>query len=292
MNFRTTQSADNKIILVDRFGNKEETLYNNISYYGDNYVIAKQNDSIFYTILNLDGEVILQELNIIHRFNNGFLLTYSSFYKEYRSSDNFTYTVNYNKYAVYNHTTKTSRVISIIQSDRIADTTITNPLLKIETIEYFINKPIYSFNDFIFSEIIDDQYIITGDHFDLLSKKSKQQSKSSLFENYKGKKIWSILNVFDHKIQTEDMTSLSDDDTLLSRCSFRDVEYSLFSLMTFNETVTHTQQEQVSAPVATKQISNPEATTQAVQPKTQNRIGKNRQRLQNMFSGILAFSNN
>lgn len=228
MNFTTQMLTNNKLLFVDKYGKTKETSFNDVSYYGDDYVLAKEEENIFYTILDIDGNIINEDLNIIYRFDNGLLLTYSSFGKNYKSSDGYTYAVNYNVYALYNYETRTSSVVSIIQSDPLNSVKNQN-ILKVETVKNFMNKTIYTFNDLIFSEMIDDQYMIIGTHFDLAAKKSVKNYLNTLFETFQSKRMWNILNVFEIPAYDGD-TSI---DYMLSGRIFKEVEYTLYTLVEF-----------------------------------------------------------
>ncbi|KAF2516338.1 hypothetical protein E0W68_12470 [Flavobacterium salilacus subsp. salilacus] len=231
MNFTTQMSTNNRLLLVDKFGKTKETLFNDVSYFGDKYVLAKEDRSIFYTVLDLEGNAINESLNVIHRFDDGLLLTYSSFAKNYKSSDGFSYAVNYNVYSIYNHNTRTSSVVSVIQSDPL-DKIENQGSLKVEKIKNFMNKTIYTFNDLIFSEIIDEQYMVVASHFDLAAKKSMKNYLNSLFETFQNKRIWNILNIFEIPVYNGE----TNINALLSGRIFKEIEYTLYTLIEFPDT--------------------------------------------------------
>ncbi len=232
MNFTTQMSSNNRLLLVDKLGETKETLFNDVSYFGDNYVLAKENENIFYTVLDLNGNIVDENLNAVHRFDNGLLLTYSSFIKNYKSSDGFSYAVNYNVYSIYNHDSRTSSVVSVIQSDPLSSVE-NRDILKVETVKNFMNKTIYTFNDLIFSDMIDEQYMIIGSHFNLAAKKSAKNYLNSLFSTFQNKKMWSILNIFDTPTYNGE-TSI--DYAMLSGRVFKEIEYTLYTLIEFPDT--------------------------------------------------------
>ncbi|AXG74397.1 hypothetical protein DVK85_09190 [Flavobacterium arcticum] len=287
MNFTTQTSYNNKLLLVDKLGKTKETLFNNISHFGDNYVLAKEDENIFYTLLDLNGNIVNEsldeKLNVIHRFDNGLLLTYSSFNKSYKSSDGFSYNVNYNVYAIYNHDTRKSSVVSIIQSDPLSS--INNQkTLKVEVVKNFMNKTIYTFNDLIFSEMINEQYMIIGSHFDLAAKKSMKNYLNSLFETFQNKRMWDMINILDIPSYNGE-TSI--DYALLSGRVFKEVEYTLYTLINFPDTM-------ISDITFEKEKSQKLEKRESFTPvkSIRNSVWKKKNKWQTMFTGLVDFSFN
>ncbi len=282
MNFTTKMSSDNRLLLVDEFGKTKETLFNDVSYFGDNYVLAKENENIFYTVLDLNGNVV-ENLNVIHRFDNGLLLTHTPFSKNYKSSDGFSYAVNYNVYALYNCDTRTSSVISIIQSDPL-DSVKNKSILKVEKVKNFMNKTIYTFNDLVFSEIIDEQYIVVGSHFDLTAKKSMKNYLNSLFETFQNKRMWSLLSIYG--IPSYDGET-SINYALLSGCVFKEIEYTLYTLIEFPET-------KITDIVFEREKPQKTESIKSLSPAKSmgSSIWKKKPKWQTMFTGLVDFSFN
>lgn len=200
MNFKTRLSYNNKISFLYDNGEVKHTNYTEISFYGDSYILAKTSDAVFYTLLDLNGNLIDNSLHIVHRFQNGLLLTYDFHAKEYVSSDKCRYTVNYNVYNVYNADTRRSYNVSIIQSDNLltkqSRKSLQSKPSKI-TIKHFLNKPIYKFDDLIFTEIFDNQYIIAGTILNLVS--TSDNNDRNVFDTYCNRKIWSVIDIFEQK---------------------------------------------------------------------------------------------
>lgn len=226
MNFRTRQSYNNRLLFVYGNGEVKQTGYIEVSYHGDNYVLAKNADDIFYTVLDLDGNETGKELNVIHRFQNGMLLTYGAFEKEYVSSDTYRYSVNYNYYSIHNYDTGKSAVISVVQSDNllnIADNDALRSKCRKIAVKDFLNKPVYCFKDFIFSEIMDFQYIMVGSYFNLSSAKQPVFD----FNTYKDKKIWGIVDIstpqmFNNETEVKGVSS---------RQTFKEAELHLMAML-------------------------------------------------------------
>lgn len=219
MNFKTKRSADNRLLFTDKYDRTFETEFVNVTYNNDSYVLAKKDNSPFYTLLDLDGREIDSKLNIIYRFSNGNLLTYNSFEKEYRSSDSFRYNVNYNVYSVYNPDTATSSVISIIQSDVVAQDAAVVPVRE------FMGKTILAFDNLIFSDIIDDKMVITATHFNL-----KAETAAKNLEGFYTNKIW---NIADLTLAAPFNGETSVEDLLIASRTFKEVEYTLYMMVSY-----------------------------------------------------------
>lgn len=205
MNFRTRQSYNNRLVFVWPNGEVRQTSFIEVSYHGDDYVLAKNSDDIFYSLLDLDGNEVNGDIKVVHRFQNGMLLTYSSFLKEYISSDSFRYKVNYNVYSILNYITKKSSVISVVQSDsllNVAENESLRSKCRKVAVKDFLNRPVYCFKDFIFSEIMDYQYILVASYFNLSSVKNQANFD---FEAYKDKKIWGIVDISNPSLAVNDV---------------------------------------------------------------------------------------
>lgn len=175
------------------------------------------------------------EFTIIHRFKNGMYLTCTPFRKQYRSSDHFTYNINYNVYSLYNSADKTSTVVNIIQSDTVTDNTITESSILVRKIGVFMDKPLYVFKDFIFSEIIDNNFIITGNHFSISKDFNKGNNSTAVLNKYKSKKVWNLTNINDTLI-FKGQTCVSEENAILTCRIFKEIEYTLYTLVSHPET--------------------------------------------------------
>jgi hypothetical protein len=226
MNFRTRQSYNNRLVFVYPDGEVKQTEFIEVSFHGDDYVLAKNSDDIFYTILDLNGTEVKPGVNVVHRFQNGMLLTYSCFEKEYVSSDTYRYKVNYNVYSVLNHTTGKSTVLSVILSDNllnVAEDEALRDKCRKTVVKDFLNKPVYRFKDLIFSEIIDYQYIITGTYVNL----SAPGTHNFDFNSYKNRNMW---NVSDISIPVP-YNNETDIEAVVSKVSFKEAELALMDLL-------------------------------------------------------------
>jgi hypothetical protein len=208
-------------------GEVKQTSFIEVSYHGDNYVLAKNSDDIFYAVLDLDGNEVDSTVKVVHRFQNGMLLTYNSFLKEYVSSDTYKYKVNYNTYSILNYGTGKSSVIGVVQSDSllaIADDESLRSKCRKVAVKDFLNRPVYCFKDFVFSEIIDFNYVIVGTYFNLSPAKADARFD---FENYKNRKIWGIVDISNPQVLTDD----TDVNHLASGLTFKDAELQLMLMM-------------------------------------------------------------
>jgi len=190
--------------------------------------LAKSDSDIFYSVLDLDGNLTKDDLKVIHRFQNGLLLTYKPFRKTYSSSDGFGYNINYNVFSIFNFSFLKSSTVAIIQADEIieeSNTEIFNAKCYKTVLCNFLNKPVYSFRDFIFSEILDNQYIITGNSL-FANKVNIDKASNGFFDFdiYKSKKIWSVVNIFEQVSHTME-TDIAG--TTVTGLSFKDAEINL-----------------------------------------------------------------
>lgn len=277
MKFRTRMSYNNRLLFVyDDMGNVRQTKFVDVSYHGDNYVLAKTADSPFYTLLDLEGNERGEEVYVIHRFQNGLLLTYSNYSKKYLSSDGYRYSVNYNVYQVYNYDTGKFNHIHTMQSDNLLERSdagaIKNKAAKI-TVKDFLNRPIFRFNDFVFSEVLDNQYLIAGS---LLAMPGKADAvKSFDFELYSGKKMWGVVDIFNNKAFTpEDVAG-----TNAIRLTFKEAEYKLSGLIEVHEPN--------AEDFAEKAVYNDVSAEFSLVNKW-----KKKSRWQLMFANMMSFANN
>jgi hypothetical protein len=236
MNFKTRLSYNNRVLFVYSNGEVKQTPFTEVSFFGDNYILAKSETDTFYSILDLDGNEKDDKLKVVHRFLNGLLLTYKPYRKSYNSSDSFEYFINYNVYSVLNYATGKRYTAGIIQSDEVKEETeidvIHTKCVK-TVIRYFLNKPLYCFKDFIFSEILDNQFILTGS----MLMANPLQIPAGIegypdFDMYKTRKIWSVVDIFGQKAHT------LETDIILStksRITFKEAELELMGVMTMPE---------------------------------------------------------
>lgn len=192
----------------------------------EDYLLEQKRKSIFYTLLDVNGNEVKTDLNIVHQFDNGLLLTYTPFSKMYKSSDGYRYAVNYNVYSVYNYTTDESLVINIIQSDNLLETKFKSAP-QVTVLKEFMGGKIYKFNDFIFSEVLDNTYVIIGTHLSFSTKVSKTEVTFDALQN---KKMWGIADLNLCKAYNDETDV---EDNILSGCIFKEVEYTLYNLVTF-----------------------------------------------------------
>lgn len=281
MNFKTKKSADNRMVFVDKYDRSIETNFVDVSYNQDNYVLAKRDNSPFYAVLDLDGREADEELNVVHRFENGLLLTYKPFTKQYRSSDNYTYDVNYNVYAVYDYDTKQSGVVGIIQSDSVLEHKTAPAVHKLKS---FMGKIIYAFDNFIFSEIFGDGLLITATHFNFAGMLTSGKA-GSIFDMYASKKIW---NVADLALCTEFNEETSVENLLINNRIFKEVEYTLYTFVSYaGQSEVKKETEHISEQRITTKTSENKASS--FTPQSQ-KVRKNKWQM--LFGGVVAFSFN
>lgn len=228
MNFKTRLSHNNRILFVYGSGEVRQTNFIEVSYFGDSYVIAKTADGIFSTLLDLDGNVINENLRVVHRFQNGLLLTYDFYAKEYISSDKCRYNINYNVYSVFNADTRKAYTVNVIQSDNLLKAPIQNVLHNrpvVTAIKYFLKKPVYQFKDFIFTDIIDNQHILTGTILNI----GTGNTQLNAFDHYYGRRIWSVVDIF---AQTSYNGETELKNTCIASVIFKDAELVLSELVT------------------------------------------------------------
>lgn len=222
MNFRTRQSYNNRLAFVYPTGDVKQTRFIEVAYHGDNYILAKNSDDVFYSLLDLDGNEVEKDTYVVHRFQNGMLLTYSAFEKSYISSDHYKYAVNYNVYKTLNFETRKASVVHVVQSDsllNISNEAIQDKYRKV-VVKDFLNKPIYCFGDFVFSEIFDFQYLIVGSYFNLTG----STIGSFSFNIHKDRKMWGVADINAITL-FEGQTDVSYKN--LSRLTFREAELNL-----------------------------------------------------------------
>jgi hypothetical protein len=193
MNFKTALSSTSELIFIYKSGKTRKTEFIEVSYYGDDYLLAKTQGDIYYCLLDLDGDRIEIDYKIVHRFFNGLLLTHSIHKKNIQSADKISYTINYNIYSVLNFDMDTICPINVFHREESPDaifheTAFQN--LKPVQIKNYLNKQFFQFNEFIFSEIIGERYILCC-NLSLVKNASELQ-----FDKFKSKKIWEVADVF------------------------------------------------------------------------------------------------
>ncbi|MDV6170364.1 hypothetical protein R1T16_18155 [Flavobacterium sp. DG1-102-2] len=235
MNFKTRLSYNNRVIFVYKNGETKQTPFTEVSFFGDNYILAKSETNTFYTVLDLNGDQN-DEHDIVHRFQNGLLLVYKPFAKKYKSSDNVEYSINYNVYSILNYDTGKQYIIGIIQSDEIKqeeEISIFGSKYSKTIIMHFLNKPLYCFKDFIFSEILDNQFVVTGSP--LMA--NPLQIAPGIegypdFDSYKDRKVWSVVDVFTQKSHAEQTDIIN---STYSGLTFKETELKLMDVITMPE---------------------------------------------------------
>jgi hypothetical protein len=226
MNFKTRQSFNNRLLFVYPSGEVKQTGFIEVAYHGDNYVLAKNSDDVFYSLLDLDGNEIKKDTHVVHRFQNGMLLTYSFFKKDYTSSDLIKYAVNYNMYSILNCETGKSSLIHIVQSDNLlsASSEAISDKYRKTVIKDFLNKPLYRFGDFVFSEVFNFQHIIVGSYFELPGSTIAPFS----FDVYKNRRIWGVMDIAEVTAHTG-QTDVNYRN--LTKLTFKEAELNLADLV-------------------------------------------------------------
>jgi hypothetical protein len=274
MNFKTRQSYNNRLLFVYENGEVKPTKFVEVAFYGDNYILAKSSDNLFYTLLDLDGNETGELVYVVHRFQNGLLLTYNFFTKQYVSSDLCTYAINYNVYSVLNFVTGKSYAVNVIQSDNLL-TGKKYDILQDKTrklaVKDFLNKPIYCFRDFIFSEILDNQYMIAGSLLNVST-----AAASFDFDLYRGKKIWSVVDLFTHKEHTAE----THIDHVVSGATFKEAELQLLEMVNLPE-------EPFTEDYEDKAVYN-----DLVADYNMHAAWKKTNRLKQIFTNMLTFNHN
>ena len=219
MNFTTKLSYDGKQAFLYDNGKKMKTSYAEISYHGDDYVLAKKKATAFYSVLDLNGNERETDKKILHRFENGHLLTYKAYSKKYRSSDNFEYAVNYNIYSVLDYQSKKESVIGIVQSDSHNEKDC-----RIQTLSCFLGQPLFRIGNFIFSDVFENRYVATFD-MGLINPLSKNNTDSDVMTT---KKEWSIADIF---AQTAHTTETDLFNTTYNSLTFAEAEVKIAGLL-------------------------------------------------------------
>jgi hypothetical protein len=225
MNFSTRKMQNNKMLFVYTNGQTRETEFTEVEYYGDSYVLAKEKGSLFYTLLDLNGNEGEKKVYVVYRFNNGKLLTYNAFAKRYVPSDGQHYVINYNVYKMYDADTRKSYTINVIQSDSLlSDREDVAKGYKLEKFNnVYINKQMYRFNELIFSEVIEDKFVLNAG---LIASPGKNADGFDL-NKYIERKVWSIADVTSHE------SFNGDNDITVSRkgITFNEAEEKLYAVV-------------------------------------------------------------
>lgn len=225
MNFTTKKMHNNKMLFVYENGQAKETDFTEVKYFGDNYILAKETGSVFYTMLDLNGNETEKKMLVVHRFTNGMLLTYNAYEKRYISSDGQAYVINYNVYKVVNTETRKSYTINVVQTDSlissgeyVAEAYRVLPLEK-----KYLNKNMFCFNELIFSDIIDNKFVLTAG---IIPAPGKNIAKFD-FNKYIDRKVWGVADV-DSLLS---FNGHSDITVARKGITFNDAEKQLFAVI-------------------------------------------------------------
>jgi len=71
MNFKTALSSTSELIFIYKSGKTRKTEFIEVSYYGDDYLLAKTQEDNYYCLLDLDGDKIENDYKVVYRFFNG-----------------------------------------------------------------------------------------------------------------------------------------------------------------------------------------------------------------------------
>lgn len=206
MNFKAQKSENNFFTFILSNGDKIETNFNEIAYNGDDYVLAKNDFSNYYSLLNLDGEIIFPELNFLFRFQDGKLLAFENHYYEKESRDGVDLSKNYNVYKVFDFNSEKNVCLFEIETRsskgedaRMVSFSPKKNGLIIKHLYKLFNKKIYSIGNVIFSDIFDDKWIIIADlgniYFDKIQLEYKTHFVDMFFDIIKEKNIWSLVDI-------------------------------------------------------------------------------------------------
>lgn len=228
MNFKTALSSTSELIFIYKCGKTRKTEFIEVSYYGDDYLLAKTQGDIYYTLLDLEGDKLEKDYKIVYRFFNGLLLTHSTHQKVIESADKLTYRLNYNIYGVLNFDTDSISPINVFHSEEASEIIVqegsfqnTEPVV----IRNFLDKPVIQFKEFIFSEIIGERYILCC-NLSLLKNANVLQ-----FDELKNKKIWEVADVFNF----DKRMNIIDTNNIITSKTFKEVDAKLLQLIELNK---------------------------------------------------------
>ncbi|MGV3459129.1 MAG: hypothetical protein ACO1N9_01615 [Flavobacterium sp.] len=225
MNFSTKKLQNNKMLFVYQNGQARETDFTEVEYRGDNYVLAREKGSVFYTMLDLNGNEGEKKTLVVHRFHNGMLLTYSTFEKRYVPSDGQVYVINYNVYKVLNAETRRSYTINVVQSESLlsSDGYVAEAYKVAKLEKSYLGKEMFCFNELIFSDMIDDKFILSAG---IIPAPGKHIAKFD-FNRYTERKVWGVADI------TSLISFNGETDITIARkgIAFKDAEAQLFAVI-------------------------------------------------------------
>ncbi|PZR10340.1 MAG: hypothetical protein DI539_21305 [Flavobacterium psychrophilum] len=233
MNFATKLSYRKRISFIYNNGETISTPFTEVLHQGDDYILAKREINGFYSVLDLNGIEKDVTLKVLHRFKNGFLLTYRPYSKSYKSSDGVKYFVNYNIYSILDYSAGKYYTIGILQADQIKDLAELKVTYNKDvrgSVTSF-NNPLYHLKDFIFSEIFDNQYILTAKPLMVNPMSLLSKTGNTDLDIYYAKRIWAAVDIF----QKDYLTELAVAGTNTADVTFEEAETELMNNIDFPE---------------------------------------------------------
>lgn len=200
MNFKATRSESEFYCFHYLDGTSVQTNYSHISYYGDNYILAKRKFSNYFSLLDLEGNHIRPNLIVVFRFENGYLLTFEKWINERTSRDDVDLSTNLASYKIFDFSSGMSKTIISFQEMDMFRTAENNPF-DWKVIGEQFHKKIYYLDNFVFTDIFENNYSIIGD---LKYKKSldinlEAISLGQIFKNFHNDKIWYLFSLKDEQ---------------------------------------------------------------------------------------------
>lgn len=220
MNFKVSKSEDYFFTFHYLDGKNIETNFNQLVYNGDNYVLAKNNFSNYFTLLDLNGESIHQEINVVNRFENGNLLIYEWFFDERESRDGNDISKTYHVYKIFDFDSKKTKTLFAIDDIYFNPKAIFfNPRtdgLEVKHLFQLFGKKIYLIGNVIFSDIFDNEWIIIADlkyeNFEQFDIDYRRPLINSFFYSIWDNKIWCLHNINEPGISTSNHKSIKNLD--------------------------------------------------------------------------------
>lgn len=174
-------------------GTTRETNFTHISYYEDDYVLAKRSFSNYFFLLDLEGNQIRPNLVVVFRFDNGYLLTHEKWINERTSRDDVDLSTNSASYKVLDFSSGMSKKIIEFQDWDMFRPAENNPFNWKIIGEHFQRK-VYFLDDFVFTDIFEDNFLIVGNlryikNFDI---NLQGHSLGQLFKKHHDDKIWTL----------------------------------------------------------------------------------------------------
>lgn len=237
MNFSTRKLNNDKMMFVYADGQAKETDFRDVQYKGGKYVLALKGSETFYTLLDLDGNEAKNIGKVIHTFANGYMLTYMPFEKKYGVSTGNPYAINYNVYKMVNPATGKSYIANVVQSESLLakDGTLAASGAK-QLPEKFLNKEMFCFDNIIFSEPVEDKYVLTAS---LIAAPGKGSAGFD-FGKYSVKKIWGVTDC----CGTYSFNGQADFTVARPGITFVDAEAKLFAAIDDKESIQNHKNEQ------------------------------------------------